>query len=531
MSGNSCRRAGLYIRLSREDAGEGESQSVTNQRALLGDAAAQLGVEAVDTYIDDGYSGTNFDRPAFQRMLKDIRAGKIDMVMTKDMSRLGRDYIDTGYYLEKFFPRWGVRYVSLLDGVDTAVDSSANDITPFRALLNDLYARDISRKIIAVKRDKQKRGLFIGGKAPYGYRMDARQKNHIVPDPEAAEVVRQVFAMAGQGESCTGIARHLTKRDVPSPAVYAGLRRDGVWSGERIADMLRNRVYLGEMVQGKSRRLSYKTKVSRRLPPREWAVVPGTHEPLVDQACFAQAQRRLQARARTRRRTYDHPLKGLLRCAVCGRPLGLVNRPGKDGREKLYFICRACQKTGKAPLGAAQRIARALAEKMELLVKENLSRAEGEALAQEVARAENGCGDADRTRAELQALNGQIQRAYLARLDEELEQADFLRIYTAMKKRRAELEKRAQAARETPCASDWAQDTVRAFFRGGYAQGDFLTDVLEKAELGADKTLRLTLRAPADLPYPRRAVSRIEKKAISELNRAFSPETDGNEKT
>jgi len=160
-------KAGFYIRLSKEDDKEerkSESESVTNQRSLLAEFAQKHRLDVVDTYIDDGYSGTTFDRPDFQRMIADIQAGKINMVLTKDMSRLGRDYIQTGYYMEQFFPRQGVRYISLLDGVDTGIDSTANDITPFRAIMNDMYAKDISKKITSVKRDKQRKGEFIGWK-------------------------------------------------------------------------------------------------------------------------------------------------------------------------------------------------------------------------------------------------------------------------------------------------------------------------------------------------------------------------------
>lgn len=158
-------RAALYIRLSREDETDGPSESVSNQRAMLEDFARQRGVPVAGLYVDDGWSGTSFDRPEFRRMLRDIEAGRVNMVITKDLSRLGRDYIMTGHYMERYFPEHRVRYISLLDGIDTGVDSSANEITPFRAIMNDMYAKDISKKISSVKRDKQRKGLFIGRQA------------------------------------------------------------------------------------------------------------------------------------------------------------------------------------------------------------------------------------------------------------------------------------------------------------------------------------------------------------------------------
>ena len=158
----------LYIRLSKEDESEGPSQSVTNQQSLLNRFVREQRLSVYDTYIDDGWSGTTFERPAFQRMIQDIEAKKVNMVITKDLSRLGRDYIMTGHYMERFFPENRVRYISLLDGIDTGVDSTANDITPFRAIMNDMYAKDISKKIKSVKHDKQRKGQFIGGTPVFG---------------------------------------------------------------------------------------------------------------------------------------------------------------------------------------------------------------------------------------------------------------------------------------------------------------------------------------------------------------------------
>ena len=199
----------LYIRLSKEDENEGPSQSVQNQESLLQEFVRQHRLSVFDTYVDDGWSGTSFDRPSFQRMIGDIETKKVNMVITKDLSRLGRDYIMTGHYMERYFPEHRVRYISLLDGIDTGVDSTANDITPFRAIMNDMYAKDISKKIKSVKRDKQRKGQFIGGKPMYGYKMHPAEKNRIVIDEEAAAVVRRIFALALSGMSCRKIATTL----------------------------------------------------------------------------------------------------------------------------------------------------------------------------------------------------------------------------------------------------------------------------------------------------------------------------------
>ena len=215
-------RVGLYIRLSKEDDREGQSESVANQLSMLTDFARQQRLDVYDTYIDDGWSGTNFDRPAFQRLIADIEAKKVNMVITKDLSRLGRDYIMTGHYMERYFPEHRVRYLSLLDGVDTGVDSTANDITPFRAIMNDMYAKDISKKIPASSTTSSAR-LFIGGKAVYGYKLHPTEKNKIIIDEEAAPIVRRIFQMALEGMSCRQIAVRLNGEGVPTPAAYAGI--------------------------------------------------------------------------------------------------------------------------------------------------------------------------------------------------------------------------------------------------------------------------------------------------------------------
>ena len=346
--------AALYIRLSKEDESEGPSQSVQNQESLLREFVQQHRLSVYDTYIDDGWSGTSFDRPAFQRMIADIEAKKVNMVITKDLSRLGRDYILTGHYMERYFPEHRARYISLLDGIDTGVDSTANDITPFRAIMNDMYAKDISKKIESVKRDKQRKGQFIGGKPVYGYKMHPTEKNKIVIDEEVAPIVRWIFSLALSGMSCRNIAALLNQERVPTPATYAGLPvakpgpYTGLWSSERVSQMLQNETYIGNMVQGHSVKISYKSKKCLKQDPANWVVVEGTHEPLVDLETFQKVRMLVNSRKYTRSRTYDFLLKGLIFCHECGYPLAVLNRKNTKGEDVLYFVCRTYQRFTKA---------------------------------------------------------------------------------------------------------------------------------------------------------------------------------------
>ncbi len=346
--------AALYIRLSKEDESEGPSESVNNQQSLLNEFVQQHRLSVYDTYIDDGWSGTNFDRPNFQRMITDIEARKVNMVITKDLSRLGRDYILTGHYMERYFPEHRVRYISLLDGIDTGVDSTANDITPFRAIMNDMYAKDISKKISSVKHDKQRKGLFIGGKPVYGYKMHPTEKNKIVIDEDVAPIVQRIFGMALDGMSCRQIAVQLNNEGIPTPATYAGLTVSapgpytGLWSSERVSDMLQNETYIGSMVQGRTRKINYKSKKCIKQDRRDWVVVEGTHEPLIDRETFEKVRVLINSRRRTRSRTYDFLLKGLIFCHECGYPLAVINRKMASGEDRLIFVCRTYQRFTKA---------------------------------------------------------------------------------------------------------------------------------------------------------------------------------------
>lgn len=348
--------AALYLRLSKEDGG-GESASIGNQRSLLRRYAQQHNIAVYREYADDGYTGTDFERPAFRQMLCDIERGKVHTVLTKDLSRLGRDYIQTGYYLEKYFPEHRVRYISLLDGIDSARENGYDgDIAPFRAVMNDMYAKDISKKIRSVKRDKQRNGLFIGGKAPYGYRVSETDKNRLLIDETAAETVRQIFAWAAAGKRCSEIARLLNEAQVPTPLQYAGLKPaaswahySGCWQPERISFMLKNEVYIGNMVQGRARKAGYKSKKILRQPSEQWIVAKGTHEAIVDKKTFSAAQYMLQKHAKTRTRKYDYLWKELMYCAVCGERLSAAARELKSGTV-LYLTCRSYRKhRGKEP--------------------------------------------------------------------------------------------------------------------------------------------------------------------------------------
>ncbi len=342
-------KVALYIRLSKEDLNKGEtkkeeSESISNQRSILERFCESNRLCIVDEYIDDGISGTTFNRPAFERMIQDIEAKKVNMVITKDLSRLGRDYIGIGHYLEKYFPENRVRYISVLDGIDTGIDSTSNDITPFKSILNDMYAKDISNKIKSVKHNKQDLGLFIGGKAPFGYKLDKQHPNKLFIDEEAKPIVERIFQEACKGKSCRAIAMDLTLDHIPSASQYAvahGAKITKIsqnWSDTRIREILLNEVYIGNMVQGRIKKINYKSKKTIRLPEEQWKIVENTHEPIIDKTTFLKAKEMIETRKQTRVKTHDYLLKGLVYCHECGKKVGCSPRELAEGKV-YYFRC------------------------------------------------------------------------------------------------------------------------------------------------------------------------------------------------
>ena len=505
--------AALYIRLSKEDESEGPSQSVQNQESLLREFVQQHRLSVYDTYVDDGWSGTNFDRPAFQRMIADIEARKVNMVITKDLSRLGRDYILTGHYMERYFPEHRVRYISLLDGIDTGVDSTANDITPFRAIMNDMYAKDISKKIKSVKRDKQRKGQFIGGKPVYGYKMHPTEKNKIVIDEEVAPIVRRIFALALSGMSCRNIATLLNQEGVPTPATYAGLPvarpgpYTGLWSSERISDMLQNETYIGNMVQGRSVKISYKSKKCLKQNPANWVVVEGTHEPLVDRETFQKVRMLVNSRRHTRSRTYDFLLKGLIFCHECGYPLTVLNRKNSKGEDVLYFVCRTYQRFTKAGVCTCHSIKEktvtdVVIAKVREVCQAYLNPDELLPVAQEAvenARKQSSLEtELQALQSKIDSLTANLDRMYTDRLSGLLPEADFQRIFGRIKLEREQMEEKRQELelrQKSPVRSeDRARELVQRFIETAGESRELLVSLIERVELTEDKEIIIKFR-------------------------------------
>ena len=343
---NQIYNVGIYIRLSREDDDKQDmvSESINNQKSLLDQYVKENNLNVIDYYIDDGYSGTNFDRPDFKRLIQDIENKKINMVITKDMSRLGRDYIGTGNLIEKYFPEKNIRYIAVTDNIDTFLDNSNNDIAPFKAIMNDMYAKDISKKIRSSLTAKMKEGKFVGGRPPFGYVADPKNKNHLIINESKAVIVRRIFDLSLEGLSYFKIAKKLTYENVLTPAQYYSFKwknkydeKNGQWHSKTIQDILTNRMYIGDMVQARRKKVNYKVKKIVKNNPNNYIVVENTHEPIIDNETFYEVQKRLPKNVGRCEKKEHYLLDGLLYCGDCGNRISVGPRRKKDNN--CYTMC------------------------------------------------------------------------------------------------------------------------------------------------------------------------------------------------
>lgn len=322
----------LYERLSRDDEMQGESNSIVNQKRYLEEYAQAQGFKNIRHFTDDGYSGTNFKRPGFQKMIAAIEAGEIDVVCVKDLSRFGRDYLKVGFYTEIMFPEKGVRFIAINNSVDSA-NPTENDFTPFLNIMNEWYAKDTSNKIRAIFRSRMQDGKRCSGAIPYGYRRDPEDKNHLLIDEEAAKVVRRIYQMVIDGMGSQVIANQLTADNVLIPSAYLEQSEHGEsrnhsyhdpcrWNCTAVSYILDKQEYMGHTVLGKTICENFKTKKRRKARPDELIIFENTHEPIIDAETWHLVQK---LRRRTRRKlangSYSHRLSGLVYCADCGKRL------------------------------------------------------------------------------------------------------------------------------------------------------------------------------------------------------------------
>ena len=344
--------AACYCRLSRDDENDGTSVSIETQKKVLEDYCQTNGYDVYDFYCDDGFTGTNFERPGFKQMMSDANDGAFNMIVVKDLSRFGRNYIEVGKYIEETFPDMGIRFIAIGDDVDTNRDNLDLDLMlPMKNIFNQYYPADCSRKTRQAFLTKAKRGEFIGSQAPYGYKRSPEDKHVLVIDEETAPTVKWIFEMAAyQGYGYNKIARVLTNRKVITPAALQAKRagrgydKDPYeWNLATVYRMMENTAYLGHLTSGKRRKISFKSKRVKRMPEEKWIVNENMHEPLISEQLWEDAHFRLSTRKRTSKSGFVNIFAGLLKCDKCGYALGIANAGDRDN----YFVCNTYKKKGK----------------------------------------------------------------------------------------------------------------------------------------------------------------------------------------
>lgn len=476
-------QAAIYCRLSQDDGSLGESGSIQTQKAILTQYCQEHHMEIVDCYCDDGWSGTNFDRPAFQRMIGDIEAGRVNTVIVKDLSRFGREYAQMGLYIEHYFEEKGVRFLSLAENIDSSQGLN-NLVLPFTNVINSLYARQASEKTKAAHRARAKNGMFLGSRAPYGYQKDPNDRHHLIVDPEAAEVVKEIFRMFADGIGYVRMTKILRERNILNPQAYFNQnnpdyykhsdywRKPFDWHATSVRAILNNPVYLGKLTFGKTKTKGFFDK--RRVPAEEsdWIVVEHTHEPLVSQELWDTVHQMMKARRRENGSGHVQPFAGLVKCAGCGSSLNASydKKKGKYtgfscwvyknyGKQRCTSHAIGWQTLNRLVLEDIRRNAQvaklAAARYVGVLLRAKLEKEKGETVRaeRELKKAEKRIGELDKILAKL------YEDAALGKISEVRYQA----MAPGYEAEQASLQERVSRLREQLAHTQEVQDNVEQF--------------------------------------------------------------------
>ena len=477
------RIAFAYLRLSNEEAAEGESSSIKNQRVIIQDYCERNEILLVRVFIDDGWSGGNFDRPAFQEMIALLEQGKANIVITKDLSRLGRDMREASYYAEQYFPEHGIRYLTVADNFDTEQE---NVMAPFQFAMNEVYLRDGSRKVKEVLKAKREKGLYCAC-APYGYVKDPRNKNRLVPDEETAPIIRRIFEAAANGDSSRKIAMELNRDGIMPPLKYKVLykgnfsedgaaRASDLWNYTTVKRILKNPVYLGHTLLGKSRKVSVKSKKKLNVPKDQWAVTENTHEPIITQEVFDLAQFNL-GKGTFDFRQYDHVRRsifsGIAFCAQCGHALCSCGTVYKGEREKYWYL--SCNRHRLDITDSCVGVRIKYSDILEVVRQDlnsliSLSPEEKEAVAREAMRR---AGDDNlikvkqlqlqKAKARLSTIDKVITKLYTDNAEGKIDDSRLERMLSELQRESAGLEKTIDSLSVIDSVNE-TQESYRAFF-------------------------------------------------------------------
>ena len=483
----------LYCRISLEDGGDNESMSISNQKLMLRDFAEKNGMFQYEYYVDDGYTGRNFNRPSFQRMIADIEAGKIGCVITKDLSRLGRNYIEAGSYIEIFFPKHNVRYIAITDGVDSLTRQEM-DITPFKNILNDMYSRDISKKVLAGRMTRSRQGKFCGGTPPYGLMRDPKDKGHLIIDPDAAPVIRKIYDYALDGMGNMRIAKKLLEEKIPITRVKANTALDAnyyTWGTARIGHILRNPFYKGAHLVCRTHQTGIRSGSFKFIPREDWEVIENCHEAIVSPEEWAKVQELIDRRPTIMTGNdcpYYNIFHGIIYCATCGKSMQVryekVGRTGKnrftgemrEPIDKAYYICQTYNRLGKSACTSHKIEARDLYNLVLKDIQELAAMAlkDADAFYQRLSsrmerRYMADASDMQKERERLEARNREIDDMFLSLYTDKakgvISEQRFMKLTAAMEQEQEENQRCLQGLMRMLQQSDAQENEVRTFIR------------------------------------------------------------------
>lgn len=490
----------LYCRLSKDDDLQGENNSITNQKEILKQYTKENNLNIFDIYIDDGYSGTNFERPDFKRMIQDIKDKKINMVIVKDSSRLGRDYIGFGEYVEKIFPENQVRLVSILDNYDSAIDNGVADTLPFRAVINDLYAKDISKKVKASKHKNAINGLFNGNRPPYGYKISPDNRHKFVIDEQNAKNVVRLFDLYLEGTSLNQIAYTLNDEHIPTPSQISGTGRNvcTIWKPSSIKHILRNEVYIRNMVQEKCKRINYKLNKRIKNDKSKWIRAENTHELIIDKEKFYAVQDILEVKSETRVKSRNLLLKGLVVCSDCGKKMGITTHSS----DAVYMRChtyailpkqRLCtphninyKKLENAVISEVQNICQKYLDKKKMKQIIDTKYNEQEKL-QEISKQKSLLAKS------IEVLDFQIEKLYEDKLNGLINNNDFSRMYDKKVKEREESQNKLQELNSIKFEKQTVdyEKIINEFLEKDNITAYMLNSLIEKIEVDNNKQVTI----------------------------------------
>lgn len=481
----------LYCRISLDDGGDNESMSISNQKSMLRDFAEKNGMFRYEYYVDDGYTGRNFNRPAFQRMIADIEAGKVGCVITKDLSRLGRNYIEAGSYIEIFFPQHKVRYIAITDGVDSLTRQEM-DITPFKNILNDMYSRDISKKVLAGRMARSRQGKFCGGRPPFGLMRDPQDKGHLILDPETAPIIRKIYDYALDGMGSMRIAKRLMEEKIPITQVRANTEFGAnyyAWGVTRICHILRNPFYKGAHLVCRTHQKGIRSNTYDIIPRDQWEVIEGCHEAIVTPEEWQRVQELIDGRPTIMEGNacpYYNIFHGIIYCATCGKSMqvryekvGRTDRNRFTGKmrepiDRAYYICQTYNRMGCKVCSSHKIEARDLYD----LVLKDIQELAGEAMKDADAfyqrlssRMESRyVADTDglhRERERLQSRNQEIDDMFLSLYTDKakgiLSEQRFLKLTAALEQEQEGNQRRLRELSDMERRSSEQESDVRAF--------------------------------------------------------------------